>query len=111
MHVVSLRRVMALMGYRMTAEGYHVLERGYHTEAVANRTLEFVWCLEPHCPASALDWDPSATRDSCLADVNNLAGFLSRKRPAPQLDHSYTTTPPRSRTCSRPTRSRSRAPT
>ena len=32
-----------------------------------------------------------ATRDSCLADVNNLAGFISRKRPSPRvtLAHSY----------------------
>ena len=45
-------------------------------------------CLEAHCPTSALDWDEDATTDSCLADVNNLAGFVSRKRPAPQYEHA-----------------------
>ena len=43
---------------------------------------------QAHCPDSALDWDPSATRESCLADVYNLGGFLSRKRPQPALEHA-----------------------
>ena len=45
-------------------------------------------CLEPHCSPdgrSTKDWDASATRSSCLADVYNLGGFLTRKRPSPNL--------------------------
>ena len=45
-------------------------------------------CLEPLCSPdgrSTKDWDASATRSSCLADVYNLGGFLTRKRPSPNL--------------------------
>ena len=45
-------------------------------------------CLEPHCSPdgrSTKDWDAFATRSSCLADVYNLGGFLTRKRPSPNL--------------------------
>ena len=87
-HVTSLARIMALMGHRVDSQGGAHLDRGYQTEALANKTLELVWCLEAHCPQSAQDWDPTATHDSCIADVNNLAGFLSRKRPTPQISHA-----------------------
>ena len=87
-HVTSLRRIMVLMGHTMTEEGFAVLPRGYETNWKTDRTLEFVWCLEAHCPASATDWDPAATLESCHADVNNLAGFLSRKRPQPQYERA-----------------------
>ena len=88
LHVTSLRRVMSLMGYRVDADGGAHLDRGYGTEAAAEHTLEYVWCLEAHCPDSARDWQSDATEASCLADVHNLAGFLSRKRPLPQLERA-----------------------
>ena len=46
---------------------------------VSNRRI---WCLESHCPESARDADPQATNASCRAMVHNLAGFVSRSRPA-----------------------------
>ena len=89
LHSDSLRRVMTLLGHTVDpATGYAHLERGYSTEAAANVSLEMVWCLEAHCPSSALDWDPAATRESCLAEVYNLGGFLSRKRPEPSYEHA-----------------------
>ena len=94
----SMARVMALLGYSVTAEGFRTLTRGYQTEALANRTLELVWCLEPHCPTSALDWDASATTDGCLAEVNNLAGFLSRSGRCRSSAARAPTTTRRSRT-------------
>ena len=45
-------------------------------------------CLEDHCPSSALDWVSDASADLCKAEVNNVAGFISRKRPVPQYDIS-----------------------
>ena len=83
-HVQSLSRVYSLLGRRAEVNGFVYLDRGYATEAQAAESLELVWCLEAHCPTSAQDWDPSATEASCKAEVNNLAGFLSRKRPIPQ---------------------------
>jgi hypothetical protein len=70
----------------MTLLGAPAMDRGYQTESMAEHTLEVIWCLEDHCPASARDWDAQATASSCRADVHNLAGFVSRKRPEPQLD-------------------------
>ena len=46
------------------------------------------WCLLAHCPSSALDWDAGASKESCEADVNTLAGFVERKRPLPRYAHS-----------------------
>ena len=40
-------------------------------------------CLEDHCPDSAHDWDAGATEASCKAEVHNLAGFVTRKKPTP----------------------------
>lgn len=93
-HVTSLARIMKLLSFRVDSAGGKHLDRGYQTEALADKTLELVWCLEAHCPDSARDWDPDATHDSCLADVNNIAGFVSRKRPSPKFDvaHAYYTT-------------------
>lgn len=86
LHSDSLARVMRLLGHRTdTATGYTFLDRGYQTEASAEASLEMIWCLESHCPASALDFDAAATKASCLADVYNLGGFISRKRPSPKL--------------------------
>ena len=83
-HVQSLSRVYTLLGRRAESNGYVYLDRGYKTEAQASESLDLVWCLETHCPSSAQDWDPSATEASCKAEVNNLAGYISRKRPTPQ---------------------------
>jgi hypothetical protein len=89
LHSDSLSRVMALLGHRTDpSNGWSHLERGYQTEANANVSLEMIWCLEAHCPESARDWDPSATPSSCLADIYNLGGFVSRSRPIPQYEHA-----------------------
>jgi len=85
LHVDSYARVMALLGHTTDAEGFVHLTRGFQTDHLAETSLDFVWCLEPHCPTSTQDWDASATRSSCLADVYNLGGFLTRKRPSPNL--------------------------
>lgn len=86
LHSDSLARVMKLLGHRTdAATGYTFLDRGYETEAAAEVSLEMIWCLESHCPASAQDFDATATKASCLADVFNLGGFVSRKRPTPDF--------------------------
>ena len=77
---------MALLG-NMAREADPTIERGLATEARANQTLEMIWCLEDHCPASAQDWDPRlrTTRAAARASRNyNLTAFASRKRPTPQ---------------------------
>ena len=88
LHSDSLARVMTLLGYRVESNGFVFLDRGFSTEASANVSLELVWCLEAHCPSVAWDWNPTATNASCLADVYNLGGFLSRRRPLPQYEHA-----------------------
>lgn len=89
LHSDSLAAVMTLLGHRVDAStGFSYLDRGYSSEAAANASLELVWCLEAHCPTSALDFDAAATRDSCRAEVYNLAGFISRKRPLSDYAHS-----------------------
>ena len=86
LHSDSLQRVMTLLGYRVdSTTGYTYIERGYQTEAAAEISLEMIWCLEAHCPSSAHDFEPGASKESCLATVYNLGGFVSRKRPTPKL--------------------------
>lgn len=88
LHSDSLANVMRLLGYRVdAASGHSYLERGYHTEASANVTLEMIWCLESHCPTSAMDFDIGTawSENTCKAMVNQLGGFVERKRPTPQL--------------------------
>ena len=50
-------------------------------ECVPSVVRQVIWCLESHCPTSALDWQADATKASCLSDVHNLAGYVTRKRP------------------------------
>ena len=89
LHSDSLARVMRLLGHRTDPRsGFTFLDRGYDSEASANVSLEMIWCLEAHSPSSCRDWDSAATRLSCLAEVHNLAGFVSRKRPSPQYAHA-----------------------
>lgn len=89
LHSDSLARVMTLLGHRIdTTTRYTYLDRGYETDAAADVSLEMIWCLESHCPSSALDFDATATKTSCLADVYNLAGFVERKRPTPDFAHA-----------------------
>ena len=89
LHSDSLARVMILLGHRHeAATGFSYLERGFATEAAAEASLEMIWCLEAHCPASALDFLPGATAADCRAELYNLGGFVSRKRPSPQLAHA-----------------------
>ena len=89
LHSDSLARVMTLLGHRVDpTTGFAYLERGYQTEADADATMDMIWCLESHCPASAIDWLPTATATECRAEVYNLAGFVSRKRPIPDFAHS-----------------------
>ena len=76
---------MVLLGHAVDDAGFVHLTRGYQTDHLAEVSLEFVWCLQPHCPASTLDWDAAATTASCLADVYNLGGFLTRKKPTPNV--------------------------
>ena len=74
LHSRSLKQVMTLLNAP-------AMNTGYQTEAQAHHTLEAIWCLEDHCPDSASDWQADATKASCRADVHNLAGFVSRKKP------------------------------
>lgn len=82
LHSRSLAQVMTLLG------GPSAMDRGFQTEDQAARLLDVIWCLEDHCPSSATDWDAGATTASCKADVHNLAGYVSRKRPMPNLAHA-----------------------
>ena len=74
LHSRSLKQVMTLLNAP-------AMDTGYQTEAQAHHTLEAIWCLEDHCPDSATDWQAEATKASCRADVHNLAGLVSRKKP------------------------------
>lgn len=78
LHAKSLKQVMSLLGAPQ-------MNRGYQTEAQAQHTLEVIWCLESHAPDSCTDWQASATAATCKADVHNLAGFVSRKKPSPDF--------------------------
>ena len=78
LHAQSLKDVMRLLNAP-------AMDAGFQTESQAEHTLEVIWCLESHCPGSAEDWDAEATKASCQADVHNLAGYVSRKRPKPKL--------------------------
>ena len=78
-HLDSLAATMRMLNHPS-------MDTGFGTEAQATTTLELIWCLEPHCSpsgGSARDYDPDATKASCLADVNNLAGYVTRSRPQP----------------------------
>ena len=98
LHVSSFARLYTLLGLvAVDGDGGHAeLTRGFTTEAVANSTLELLWCLAPHCgncrggPGGAGaggacpsdDWEgDGATNASCTADVYTLAGAIERKRP------------------------------
>ena len=102
LHVSSFARLYTLLGLvAVDGDGGHAeLTRGFTTEAVANSTLELLWCLAPHCgncrggPGGAgaggacpsEDWEgDGATNASCTADVYTLAGAIERKRPVPRL--------------------------
>jgi len=78
-HMASLAATMHMLNYPS-------MDTGFGTEAQANATLELIWCLEAHCApsgGSARDFHPDATEASCLADVHNLAGYVTRSRPQP----------------------------
>lgn len=82
LHSDSLRRVMILLGHQVDdSTGFASLTRGYQSEEAAEVSLDMIWCLKAHCPYSARDWDHTATNASCLAEIYNLGGFVSRKRP------------------------------
>ena len=102
LHVASFARLYTLLVLvAVDGDGGHAeLTRGFTTEAVANSTLELLWCLAPHCgnchggPGGAGaggacpsdDWEgDGATNASCTADVYTLAGAIERKRPIPRL--------------------------
>ena len=102
LHVASLERIYTLLGFELAADGTSAhLTRGYATEAVAESTLELLWCMLPHCQNCAggeggagaggacpsADWagEGAATNASCAAEAYTLAGFVSRKRPEPRL--------------------------
>lgn len=51
LHVQSLQRVLRLLGQTFDPEtGFMKLKRGFQTEALANQTLEWIWCGLDHCP-------------------------------------------------------------
>lgn len=78
-HMASLAMVMRMLNYPS-------MDTGFGSEAQANTTLDLIWCLEAHCSpsgGSALDFHPDATEASCVADVHNLAGYVTRSRPLP----------------------------
>ena len=78
-HMASLAATMHMLNHPS-------MDTGFSTEAQANATLELIWCLEAHCApsgGSARDFHPDATEASCLADVHNLAGYVTRSRPQP----------------------------
>ena len=78
-HMASLAATMHMLNHPS-------MDTGFGTEAQANATLELIWCLEAHCApsgGSARDFHPDATEASCLADVHNLAGYVTRSRPQP----------------------------
>jgi hypothetical protein len=80
-HMASLAATMRMLNYPK-------MDTGFGTEAQANATLELIWCLEAHCApsgGSARDFHPDATEASCLADVHNLAGYVTRSRPQPNF--------------------------
>ncbi len=70
-------------------QGHARLTRGFGTEAVANSTLELLWCLLPHCQNCAGgaggagadgacpsdDWEgDAATNSTCASDAYTHAG-------------------------------------
>jgi hypothetical protein len=78
-HLDSLAETMRMLNHPS-------MDTGFGTEPQANTTLELIWCLEAHCApsgGSARDFHPDATEASCLADVHNLAGYVTRSRPQP----------------------------
>ena len=90
LHVASFGRLMTVLGFKAEDDGSARLTRGFSTEAVANSTLELLWCLLPHCancaggPGGAAlggacpsdDWEgEDATNASCAADVYTYAGY------------------------------------
>ena len=62
------------------------MDHGYQTEALAEQTLELIWCALDHCPGPALAFDPDASVADCESMIYTLMGFVSRKRPIPQYD-------------------------
>jgi Plastocyanin-like domain. len=84
MHVHSLNQVLRVLGQRYDpSTGFLVLDRGFQTEELANKTLEWIWCGLDHCPSFVDIW-PNATLADCKGAVYSLMGYVSRKRPIPQ---------------------------
>lgn len=85
-HSSSLERVMRLMGRSFdNPHNFLVLDRGYQTEALANQTLQWIWCGLDHCP-SFEDLSPEPSQEDCEGSIYTLMGFVYRKRPIPQYD-------------------------
>ena len=79
LHVSSWARMMLLLGYVASDEhestlgyvpgqGHARLTRGFGTEAVANSTLELLWCLLPHCQNCAGGAGGAGAGDACPSD-------------------------------------------
>lgn len=64
------------------------MDHGYQTEALAEQTLELIWCALDHCPGPALEFNPDSTIAECESVLYTLMGFVSRKRPVPQWDRA-----------------------
>lgn len=87
-HVQSLRRLLRLLNYHETDQGFFVMDHGYQTEELAEQTLQLIWCAMDHCPSAAWDVAPNASLQDCEAMIYTLMGFVSRKRPIPQWDQA-----------------------
>jgi hypothetical protein len=90
LHVESIPRLLRLLNYHQDpTTGLFIMDRGYQTEALAEQTLELIWCALEHCPTPALlELEPNATTADCESMIYTLLGFVSRKRPIPQWDRA-----------------------
>mmetsp|Transcript_5584 Transcript_5584/g.8577 ORF Transcript_5584/g.8577 Transcript_5584/m.8577 type:complete len:622 (-) Transcript_5584:314-2179(-) len=87
-HVASLERVMRLLGRTVVNNEFLVFTRGYQTEALANQTLQWIWCGLDHCPSFLDTTGNNVTVEDCEGAIYTLMGYVSRKRPIPRYDES-----------------------
>ena len=68
-HFDNFADLMNIMGVEED-DRVQILHRGYDNPDSASVLMELLWCIEDHCDTP-----------SCKANVYNIAGFISRKRP------------------------------
>ena len=59
---------MVVLGVKPEDDGSARLTRSFSTEAVANSTLELLWCLLPHCANCAGGLGDAALEGACPSD-------------------------------------------